>query len=162
MATKIMAMLVKAKEVENRMYKELMQAVAGKIFAAVMCKIYKADKYILFPDSKGAYRKWGIRLLPQYLRQNKFNRVIVMAADGSIKQEMVRQGITNVQFKTISKYSINCFLNYYALKDMSEKWIVVSTKKPYDTGAERLLGVKGVTYRDIIYYDIYKLDGEVT
>ena len=44
---------------------------------------------------------------------------------------------------------------------MSDKWTVVSTKMPYDTGAERLLGIKGVTLRDIIYYDIYKLDGEM-
>jgi len=74
----------------------------------------------------------------------------------------MKQGITNIRFIRVSKCIMTCFLSYYALKDMSNKWIVVSTKKPYDTGAERLLGIKGVTYRDIVYYDIYKLDREVT
>lgn len=144
------------------MYKELMQAVIGKLHATILCRKYKADKYVFFPDSRGACLKWGISLLPEYMRQNKIHQIIVLAADNSVKKEIVKQGITNIRFHKLSKYSMNCLLDYYALKDMSAQWIVVSTKKPYDTGAERLLGIRGVTYRDIVYYDIYKLDGEVT
>lgn len=144
------------------MYKELIQAMLGKINAAILCRKYKADKYVFFPDRKGEYLRWGINLLPQYMKQNKIKKIIVIAADNSVKKEIVKQKVANIRFLRVSAYSMNCFMNYYALKNMSDKWIVVSTKKPYDTGAERLLGIKGVTYRDIIYYDIYKLDGEMT
>jgi len=147
---------------QETMYRELMQAMAGKIYTAIMCSRCRADKYILFPDSNSAYLKWGIQLLPQYMLQNKSERIVVVAADDLVKQEIMKQGITNIRFIRVSKCIMTCFLSYYALKDMSNKWIVVSTKKPYDTGAERLLGIKGVTYRDIVYYDIYKLDREVT
>lgn len=144
------------------MYKELMQAVAGKIYTAIISRAYRADRYIFFPEGRGEYLEWGIRLLPRYMRQNQSARIIVMAADDMVGQEIVRQGIKNVTFKKISNHSMDCFLRFYALKDMSGQWIVVSTKKPYDTGAERLLGVKGTTIRDIVCYDIYKLDREST
>ena len=47
------------------------------------------------------------------------------------------------------------YLSYYALIDKSKKWIVVSVKQPYDTGAEKMLGKHGITKKDIVYYDIY-------
>lgn len=143
------------------MYKELIQAAAGKIYASIMSKKYKADRYVFFPDCNKAYLKYGVKLLPQYMQHNKFDQIIVIAADSSVQKEIVKQGITNIRFQKISTYRMHCLLNYYALKDMSDKWTVVSTKMPYDTGAGRLLGIKGVTCRDIIYYDIYKLDGEM-
>lgn len=147
---------------QETMYKELMQAMAGKIYTAIMCSRCRADKYILFPDSNSAYLKWGIQLLPQYMLQNKSERIVVVAADDLVKQEIAKSGIADIRFKKVSRYSMDCVLSFYAIEDLSDRWIVVSTKRPYDTGAERLLGVKGITFRDIIYYDIYKLDGELT
>lgn len=143
------------------MYKELIQAAAGKIYANIMSRKYKADRYVFFPDCNAAYLKYGMKLLPKYMQHNKFDQIIVIAADSSVQKEIEKQRITNIRFLKISTYRMRCLLNYYALKDMSDKWTVVSTKMPYDTGAERLLGIKGVTLRDIIYYDIYKLDGEM-
>lgn len=144
------------------MYRELMQAMAGKICAAVICRRCKADKYILFPNARGAYLKWGIRLLPQYVSQNPSERIIIVAAGDLVRREMAKAGIGNIRCKKVSRYMMDCLLSFYAIQDMSKQWIVVSARRPYDTGAERLLGVKGVTFRDIIYYDIYKLDGELT
>lgn len=140
------------------MYKELMQATIGKMYVNWINRKDQADKYIFFPESKGPYLKWGVRLLPQYIEQNRCDRIVVIAVDDSVKKEMGKQRVNNVRFQKISGYCMECLMGYYALRDMSDKWIVVSTKKPYDTGAERLLGVKGVTYRDIVHYDIYKLD----
>lgn len=140
------------------MYKELLQATIGKIYANRIDRRVQADKYIFFPESKGAYLRWGVRLLPQYIEQNGCEGIVVIAANDSVKKEMRKQRVNNIRFQKISGYCMACLMDYYALMDMSDKWIVVSTKKPYDTGAERLLGVKGVTYRDIVYYDVYKLD----
>ena len=140
------------------MYKELMQAAAGKVFAGWIDRRNQADRYIFFPENKEAYLRWGVRLLPQYIKQNRCDRIVVIAVDDSVEKEMGKQGIGNIRFQKVSGHCMDCLMDYYALWDMSDKWIVVSTKKPYDTGAERLLGVKGVTYRDIVYYDVYKLD----
>lgn len=140
------------------MYKELLQATIGKMYANWIDKREQADKYIFFPESKGAYLKWGVRLLPQYIEQSMCERIVVIAVDDSVKEEMKKQRVSNIKFHKISGYFMECLMDYYAVWDMSDKWIVVSTKKPYDTGAERLLGIKGTTYRDIVYYDVYKLD----
>ena len=87
-----------------------MQAVAGKIYADIICRMYKADKYIFFPESKGAYMKWGIKLLPQYMTQNKRGHVTVIATDYSVKRDILKQGITNIKFKKVSKYRMHCGL----------------------------------------------------
>ena len=74
---------------QETMYKELMQAMAGKIYTAIMCSRCRADKYILFPDSNSAYLKWGIQLLPQYMLQNKSERIVVVAADDLDRKSVV-------------------------------------------------------------------------
>ena len=43
-----------------------------------------------------------------------------------------------------------------ALVNLCEELTIVSVKEPYDTGAERLLGKKGVTKREILWFDIYR------
>lgn len=142
------------------MYKELFQAASGKIYGNVLCRICKADQYIFFPESESAYLESGMELLPQYIRKNRLDRVVIIYSDRIVKEYGLKNNNMKIHFKKVSKWYMDCLLKYYALENMSGKWLVVSTKQPYDTGAEHLLGVKGVTYKDIIYYDIYRLDGE--
>lgn len=140
------------------MYTRLLQATAGKLYWMVLQKKYQADKYIFFPEEKAEYFQWGMKLLPQYIVQHQLRRLLVLSTGDFVGKHTIDGGITTIQFKKITNRAMDCLMRCYALTDLSRQWVVVSTRQPYDTGAERLLGINGVTYRDIVYYDIYQYD----
>ena len=46
----------------------------------------------------------------------------------------------------------------YGLYKFSDKVAIISLTEPYNTGAERLLGVYGTTKEDLLCFDIYGFD----
>lgn len=127
-----------------------MQAMEGKIFWNLFHRIFPADKYVFFPETTGEIYDEAQKLLPEYIKKFQNRKMIIIAAD--------KLDCSNIKVKKISKHCMNCCMKYYALKDMSDKWTVVSVKSPYDTGAIRMLGIKNMTWKEIIYYDVFRLD----
>ena len=53
---------------------------------------------------------------------------------------------------------VESLLMFYAFHPFSNRIVIISLTDPYDTGGENLLGVRGVTERELLCYDIYGFD----
>lgn len=134
----------------------IVQAIKGKyIWYFLKYKFIKCEKFIIFPMEDQDYNAWGIVMLRAYLDKEKLNRVVIVANDKKIANAINYVSINNAKIQFLKPKHINCLMKYYALVDMSQFWTVVSVTTPYDTGAERLLGIKEITKKEIVYYDIY-------
>ena len=65
---------------------------------------------------------------------------------------------TEIIVKKLSVEEMDSLVLLYGLYRFSEKVVIVSLTKPYDTGAERFLGVHGTTTEDLLRYDIFNID----
>ena len=57
----------------------------------------------------------------------------------------------------ITSEQMSNIMRYMALVNLGAECTIVSVKEPYDTGAERLLGKKGVTKEEIVWYDVFRM-----
>ena len=137
------------------LHKKLGDGIKGRIAWFLLDNKYRAEKYIFFPSQDAIYTKWGILMLPIYLKKNQIKKTLVLICDEKIEKLFRCLKSKEIVVKRISKTQMTQYLSYYALIDKSKKWVVVSVKQPYDTGAERMLGKHGITKKDIVYYDIY-------
>lgn len=141
---------------DSYIYKRLWCAMKGYILWKTIEKKYTlTDKFIFFPEANNEYNYWGVKLLPEYMKKNHVQNITVLIT----KENMSAEFEENERIKKLYLQStdMNNMLAFYALWDMSSKWTVVSTKNPYDTGAERLIGKKNVSIKDIVEYDVYQL-----
>lgn len=141
-------------------YKKLYEGFKGRIAWYFLNKKYEANNYILFPSNDQDFNKWGILLLPAYMKKSKFQKVVVLSSDKRIRKAIQCVNSNNVVIKQISQKQMKQYISYYALINKSKEWRVVSVTQPYETGADRLLGIKGITKRDIVYYDVYGFGNE--
>ena len=139
--------------------KKLAGAVKGSILWHGIKRKYGAEpgktRYLLFCSENIECNFWGILMLSRYISQNKYQKVIVIACYPHLIRAVRGQG-NNVFSLVLPKQQMMYLMDYYAMIDMSGLWTAVSVTQPYRTGAHRLLGEKGVTYKEIVYYDIYK------
>lgn len=140
--------------------KKVCYAILGGISWKVLHQKYCSDRYVFFPSFNMEYNLWGILMLHSFIEKENYKSVTAIAANNRIITMIKRQRIEEISYKLISSRQMEQYMCYYALRDVSHKWTVVSTQIPYDTGAERLLGRCGITYRDIVYYDIYGFSDE--
>lgn len=137
------------------LYKKLAQGIKGRIAWYFLDNKFHAEKYIFFPSWDEIYNKWGILMLPVYMRKHQIKKIVALVSDEKVEKAMhCLKGMDIVIIK-ISQEQMTQFMSYYALIDKGEKWIVVSVTQPYETGADRLLGVQQITKKDIVYYDVY-------
>jgi len=145
--------------------KYLFEAYKGKFYWTKLKRKYGNGKfpsrYILFPSEDSEYNAWGLCFMEHYIRKNKLDKVIVLATDIDIVRALDNIQHINMHSGVISKNKMKCLIRYSALVPRNEEWTIVSVKEPYDTGAERLLGKKGVTKREIVWYDIYRMSKKV-
>lgn len=135
----------------------IVSAVGGKLIWIVLkVKFLHYKKFIIFPKDNLNYSKWGIVMLPSYLEKENLCKVVVITCNKNTEKAIRFVGLQDVKCLVLNEKSINSMMKYYALKDMSKEWTVVSVNHPYNTGAERLLNKKGITYRELVYYDVYK------
>lgn len=139
----------------------LSQAFRGKLLWERLKKQYGPgywpSRYILFPSEDDTYNAWGLCYLTQYLRKNNFDKVMAVVSDSSLKGALSNIRHNNLHIVPIEKKQMDCLIRLCALVDLNAECTIVSVKEPYDTGAERLLGKKGTTKKDIVWYDIYKM-----
>lgn len=142
-------------------FKYLLQAYKGKFFQRKLEKKYGdglyPSRYILFPSEDNEYNAWGIYFLSYYIEKNHFDRVIVLASDEKILTALKNLNLVNFHILNIKKTKMDCLIRLAGLVKLESKWTIVSVKEPYDTDAEHLLGKKGITKKEIVWYDIYKM-----
>lgn len=137
--------------------KSIVDAMEGRIIWEVLKWKFKRDKrFIIFPKDKLDYSVWGMVMLPSYLKKENLTEAVIIACNSKMKKVIQFMRLENVRYQALSEESINKMMKYYALQDRSKEWTVVSLTNPYDTGAERLFGKKGITYRELVYFDVYK------
>ena len=116
-------------------------------------------RYILFPEADEEYTLMAIDLLPYYMRVNQIQHAILIAENKRWEEEFHTVAKDNrCSFVFLTRSGMKALIQYAALVNMSRKWIIVSVKQPYDTGAESLLGKEDINKQDIIWYDIFRLD----
>lgn len=139
----------------------LLQACRGKFLWERLKKQYGPgnwpSRYILFPSKDDIYNAWGLCYLTRYLEKNNFDKVMAVVTDEGLKGALSNIKHNNLHIISIEKKQMDCLIRLCALVDLNTECTIVSVKEPYDTGAERLLGKKGTTKRDIVWYDIYKM-----
>lgn len=147
------------------LFKYLLQAYKGKYYWTKLKKTYgngkMPSKYILFPEEDNEYNAWGLCFLEHYIKKNELDKVMILATDIDVLEAVKNVQHTNMHLEKISKSKMKCLIRYSALVPRNEEWVIVSVKQPYDTGAERLLGKKGVTKREIVWFDVYRMSKEI-
>lgn len=145
--------------------KYLFQAYKGKVYQKKLERKYGRgfypSRYILFPSDDKEYNAWGIEFLSDYLEKNNFDKVIVLTKDEDVYSAVQKVSHINLHVLKIKESKMNCLIRFAGLVNLTDKWTIVSVKEPYDTGAERLLGKKGITKREIVWYDIYKMSADI-
>lgn len=141
--------------------KYLYQAYRGKwIWERIRRKYgsgYAPSRYLLFPSSDDEYNAWGLYYLDYYLQKNHYDKVIVLTKEVELSKALRNIHHNNLHIIQLNEEQMNCIIRLNALVNLGAQCTIVSVKEPYDTGAERLLGKKGVTKRELVWYDIYRM-----
>ena len=140
--------------------KYLIQAYHGKLIWKKIRKKhgegYYPSRYIIFPSEDDEYNAWGLYLMPYYLKDKHLDKITIISCDEELIQ--ASSCINHYNLHIECREEMDCLIRLFALVNINDEWTIVSVKEPYDTGAERLLGKKGVTKRAIIWYDVYRMD----
>lgn len=143
----------------------LIKAYKGKFIWSRLKKKYGTgrmpSKYILFPEEDIRYNAWALCFMEYYINKIKLDKVIVLTMGQSVIDAIENVNHSNMHVIKLSKKSMECLIRYSALVPRNEEWTIVSVKKPYDTGAERLIGKKGISEKEIVWYDVYRMSKEI-
>lgn len=142
---------------------EFINAYKGKILWRKLRRRYgtgnEGCRYIFFSDKDIEYSVLGLLYMDSYIKDKKVKQVIPIIKDKVLKKSFqILVQSTTVEPILISEKRMHQLMKFYALVDMSDQWISVSVKEPYDTYAEHLLGHHGVTKKELICYDIFKMN----
>lgn len=141
--------------------KYLFQAYKGKIFWTFLKKKYGngryPSRYVIYPSRDLEYNFWGLYYLVDFIKGNKLSHVTILTMDDGIREICSHFKFTRITAIKIDEKKMGCLIRYAALVNRMEEWTIVSVKEPFDTGAERLLGKKGVKKGDIVWYDIFRM-----
>ena len=139
----------------------LIQAYYGKLLWFKIRKKYGAgdwpSRYLLFPSDEEVYNAWGFLLMPFYLSCKHIDKLIIIVADERLEKNFHKINHDNLHILRVSRRKMDALIRLAGLINMKYEWTIVSTKQPYNTGAEHLLGKHGVTHKEIVWYDIYQL-----
>lgn len=142
------------------MIKDFLEAFHGKCLWNQLEKKYSADKYIVMPHVKDEYNQHAIEYLEAYLKKEKAHGAVILYQDEDILGMLKKEKISgyDIRLKKWSDKKLHNLLKFYALYEFSKKITIISLTIPYDTCGENLIGVKGITKRELLCYDIYRFD----
>lgn len=141
--------------------KYLLQANSGrKLWRKIQKKYGHIDeytRYILFPENDDEYNAWAIYFLNSWAEIFRYERIFVISSNESVLSAI--HLLKEHDFETISipEKQIRNLIRLAGLVNMMASWSIVSVKQPYDTGAERMLGKKGITKKEIVWYDMLQI-----
>ena len=141
--------------------KYLMNAYKGRIIWAYLKKRYGngryPSRYILFPSVDQEYNAWAIYFMEEFIEKKKLGKINVLTTSKEIARACKNVRCVDLHTIMISSAWMDCLIRYAALVCRNAEWTIISVKEPYDTGAERLLGKKGVTKKEIVWYDMLRM-----
>jgi len=116
---------------------------------------FNADLYILLPHVADVYNYYALLHMEQYLGAKGANKVVLLFSEEVIAKAVPLFCQREILTDRLSSADIDALLKYYALFEFTSRLTIVSLTRPYDTCAENLLGVDGVSKEDLLCYDIY-------
>ena len=141
--------------------KYLLKAYKGKFLWSKIKKKYgngyKPSRYILFPSSDDEYNAWGLYYLGYFIKKNHLDKVMIVTCDDCLEAAVKNFKQFNLHVVKITADQMSNIIRFAALINLNGECTIVSVREPYDTGAERLLGKKGVTKQEIVWYDVYRM-----
>ena len=146
-----------------------MKSVIGYLFEAYKGRMlwgrYKAqygsgknEHYLIFPETDSEYNTITLNYVDEFINRYTIRKMIVVSCDSAVYGFFDVYKRINIKNLMISQKQMKCLMRYAALVNRMKEWTIVSVKTPFDTGAERLLGLHGLSVEDIVCYDILKLD----
>lgn len=138
-----------------QIYRFLASAMRGYFYYAYLSIRFSRCRFIFFVEDDTEITRYGFELLKEYIPECKVNNIIIFALSDSLVKKIKNKQYIGIK---ISNSKMRDLSNLYILKDISNKSIFVSTMIPYDTGANRLLGIHDINKRKIVYYDIFRMD----
>lgn len=134
---------------------KFINCVKGKLIWQKLDNSNKSERYIIMPHNDDAYNYYALLYLEQFLLKKKINTATVVTSDKRIPKVLPLLCSFPVEIKLLTSTQLSQLMNFFALVDLSQKWTIVSCSIPYPTGAEYLLGKKGVTKKELVCFDIY-------
>lgn len=142
-----------------KFFLQTLKAYIGYIDLMSLKFIYSDTFFVFLINDDADYSRYAIELLPNFIKKNSRRvKVVISKSDAEIRKLV--KNIDNTMVIHIKEKSLSYISILYKYKDVSQDCVFISTKIPYLTGADRMLGVNNITKRDIVFYDMYKLDEE--
>lgn len=139
---------------------EFADAFMGKVQWESTCRKHKAERYIFMPHEQEEYNEYALQYLIAFMRKERVHTVCIFTSDRDVCQKAEAigfpQGYEVQVFLKRAKW-IHNIVKFYALYEFSNKIKIISLTEPYDTCGENLLGVHGITKRELLCYDIFGL-----
>lgn len=140
------------------MFQDFVDAFMGKVQWELIRRRHKADRYIIMPHEQEEYNEYALQYLERYMEKEKIHTVCIFTYDKDVyekaKSQVFPQGHQVRIFLKRRKWIRN-IIKFYALYEFSSKIKIISLTEPYDTCGENLLGVHGITKRELFCYDIF-------
>ena len=141
------------------MDKELKEAISGRHLWLRLSHKYQVDRYIFMPHETSDYNDYAIDYIEAYLYKEGLHSAIFVSSNQAVLDRLsAYNGTYEVSATYMAHGQIMDMMRFYALYPFSDKVVIISLTIPYDTCSENLLGVKGVTRRELFCYDIYRFD----
>ncbi len=118
---------------------------------------YHPERYLLFPSKDDEYNAWALYYMEAYIKEFRLGKVKILSANHELLTACADVNHRDVLPILLSEKEMECLLRFCALVNLSGELTIVSVREPYDTGAERMLGKKGTTKRELVWYDIYRM-----
>ena len=117
---------------------------------------HPADKFIILPHEESEYNTWAAIYFDDYMKKENARSAVLISLFSSVLNRFDEVSDSYIIEKVCgNKKWVESLLMFYAFHPFSERIVIISLTKPYDTGGENLLGVRGVTERELLCYDIY-------
>lgn len=136
---------------------DFIYAFEGKIQWICLCRKYFAEEYIFMPHQKEPYNEYTLQYLDIYMKKEKINSICIITCDRDIYSKAktgADEKNSKVQVLFRRKSWIYNILKFYALYEFSKRVKIISLTEPYNTCGENLLGVYGITKKELLCYDI--------
>lgn len=141
------------------MDKEFKEAINGRNLWLHLSHNYQVDRYILMPHKTSEYNDYAIEYIDAYLHKEGLHSAIFVSSSQDVLDRLsIYDGDYEVSAIYMENSQIMDMMRFYALYPFSDKVVIISLTIPYDTCGENLLGVEGVTRRELFCYDIYRFD----
>ena len=140
---------------EKMLESHIQLAEKGKEIWQEIDVAFDADLYILLPHAADVYNYYALLHMEQYLEAKGAKKVVLLFREEVIAKVLPLFCQREILTHKLNSADIDALLKYYALFEFTSRLTIVSLTRPYDTCAENLLGVHGVTKEDLLCYDIF-------